>query len=372
MKKALITGITGQDGAYLAEFLLAKGYRVYGIKRRSSMFNTQRIDHLYQDPQDRDIKLKLYHGDLTDSTNLIRIIQEVRPDEIYNLGAMSHVKVSFDSPIYTGNVNALGTLRLLESIRILEMSDKVRFFQASSSEMYGLAQETPQNESTPFYPRSPYAVAKLYAHWITINYREAYNMFAVNGILFNHESPIRGETFVTRKIIRGICRIVMGLDKHLYLGNLAATRDWGHAKDYMEAVWLMLQQDEPDDFVVATGVSCSVKEFVKRSFKCLGIELKFRGEGINEIGLVVQCTDKDYQLPIGQVVIRVDPRHFRPTEVYSLTGDHSKIRSKLGWSPTRSLETLVKEMVIADLDLLKREGYTKKDGPTPIITAVDE
>src|SRR5687768_232274 len=312
-KVALITGVTGQDGAYLAELLLAKGYEVHGIKRRASLFNTDRIDHLYQDPHEKNVKFKLHYGDLTDSTNLIRIIQEVQPDEIYNLGAMSHVKVSFDTPEYTANVDGLGTLRILEAVRILGLTEKTKIYQASTSELYGLVQAVPQSETTPFYPRSPYAVAKIYGYWITVNYREAYNMFATNGILFNHESPLRGETFVTRKITRGAARIAMGLQDKIYLGNLDAKRDWGHAKDYVEAMWLILQQDIPEDFVIATGITTTVRDFVRMSFEELGIELAFEGEGVNEIAKVVACQNPEFQLELGKEVVAVDKAYFRPT-----------------------------------------------------------
>src|SRR6187551_1797859 len=332
-KTALITGITGQDGAYLSSLLLKKGYIVHGIKRRASLFNTDRIDHLYQDPHVSSRNFILHYGDLTDSTNLIRIIQEAQPDEIYNLGAMSHVKVSFDTPEYTANADGLGTLRILEAIRILGLEKKTRFYQASSSELYGLVQESPQTEKTPFYPRSPYAVAKLYAYWITINYREAYGLYACNGILFNHESPVRGETFVTRKITRALARIALGLQDCLYLGNLSALRDWGHAKDYVEMQWLMLQQDVPEDFVIATGVQYSVRQFVERAATRLGITLEFSGEGMAEVGTVVKVDGTRAQCRPGDVVIRVDPRYFRPTEVESLLGDASRAKAKLGWSP---------------------------------------
>jgi GDPmannose 4,6-dehydratase len=350
MKTALITGITGQDGAYLAELLLKKGYLVHGIKRRSSLINTDRIDHLYADPHENKACLKLHYGDMSDSTNLIRIVQETQPDEIYNLGAMSHVKVSFDTPEYTAIADGLGTLRLLEAIRILGMEKKTRIYQASSSELYGKVQEIPQRETTPFYPRSPYAVAKLYAYWITVNYREAYGLFACNGILFNHESPIRGETFVTRKITRGVAAIVLGMQQCLYLGNLDAQRDWGHAKDYVEAMWRILQQDEPEDYVIATGITTSVREFVRMAFQEAGITITFTGKGIHEKGIVVDCQQEEFDLPTGQVVVAVDPSYFRPTEVDILIGDPSKAKQKLGWEPNYSLEMLVKEMVEADLE----------------------
>ncbi len=352
MKKALITGITGQDGAYLAEFLLGKGYEVHGIKRRSSLINTQRIDHLYQDPHDLNRNLHLHYGDLTDSTNLIRIIQEVQPDEIYNLAAMSHVHVSFDSPEYTANADGIGTLRILEAVRLLGLIEKTKIYQASTSELYGLVQAVPQSETTPFYPRSPYAVAKLYAYWITVNYREAYDMFACNGILFNHESPQRGETFVTRKITRATAKIVLGQEDCLYLGNLNSERDWGHAKDYIEGMWLILQQDVPEDFVLATGVTTTIREFVRMAFSEAGIELGFRGEGANEIGYVLSCSG-DFKLEIGKVVVKVDPKYFRPTEVDLLLGDPSKAMTKLGWKPKYDLAALVKEMVAYDIKLFK-------------------
>jgi GDPmannose 4,6-dehydratase len=348
MKKALITGITGQDGAYLAEFLLAKGYQVHGVKRRSSLINTHRIDHLYEEPTEAQ-RFFLHYGDLTDATHLIRIVQEVQPDEIYNLGAQSHVKVSFDTPEYTANADGLGTLRLLEAIRILGLCQKTRLYQASSSELYGKVQETPQKETTPFYPRSPYAVAKLYAYWITVNYRESYNMYACNGILFNHESPRRGETFVTRKITRGLAKIVLGLSDTLYLGNLDAQRDWGHAADYVEAMWLMLQQEKPEDFVIATGQTQSVREFVRLAFAELGIILAFEGKGIQEVGKVAQCLDKRYELPLGKIVVAVHERYFRPAEVDLLLGDATKAREKLGWKPKYSLADMVKQMVAEDL-----------------------
>lgn len=350
MKTALITGITGQDGAYLAELLLDKGYRVHGVKRRSSLINTSRIDHLYVDPHEDDARFRLHYGDLSDSTNLIRIVQETQPDEIYNLGAMSHVKVSFDTPEYTAFVDGIGTLRLMEAIRILGMEKKTKIYQASSSELYGKVQEIPQSETTPFYPRSPYAVAKLYAYWITINYREAYGMFACNGILFNHESPLRGETFVTRKITRGVAAISLGMQQCLYLGNLNARRDWGHAKDYVNAMWLILQQDVPDDFVIATGVTTSVREFVQLAFQEAGIKLAFTGKGIHEKGIVVDCQNEHISIPTGQVVVAIDPSYFRPTEVDLLVGDPAKAKQKLGWQPTYNLEMLVKEMVAADIE----------------------
>jgi GDPmannose 4,6-dehydratase len=349
-KVALITGVTGQDGAYLADLLLEKGYMVHGIKRRSSLINTQRIDHLYQDPHEKNVRFQLHYGDMTDSTNLIRIIQETQPDEIYNLAAMSHVKVSFDEPEYTANADGIGTLRLLEAIRILGLEKKTRIYQASTSELYGLVQAVPQSESTPFYPRSPYAVAKLYAYWITINYREAYGMYACNGILFNHESPLRGETFVTRKITRAVSAIVKGKQEKLYLGNLDAKRDWGHAKDYVDAMWRILQQDKPEDYVIATGVTTTVRDFVKLAFGEVGIELSFTGEGVDEKGAILSCSNPAYQLPIGTIVVAVDPEYFRPTEVDLLIGDASKANTKLGWKPKYDLAGLVKEMMAKDLE----------------------
>ena len=365
MKKiALITGITGQDGAYLAELLLSKGYEVHGIKRRSSLFNTDRIDHLYQDPHDTNKNLILHYGDLSDSTNLIRIVQQVQPDEIYNLGAMSHVKVSFDTPEYTANADGIGTLRILEAVRILGLTKKTKIYQASTSELYGLVQAVPQSETTPFYPRSPYAVAKMYAYWITVNYREAYNMYACNGILFNHESPLRGETFVTRKITRGVAKIAMGLQDKLYLGNLDAQRDWGHAKDYVEAMYLILQQETPEDFVIATGVTTRVREFVRMAFAETGIEIEFNGEGVNEKGVVTACNNPAYQVEIGKEVVNVDPQYFRPTEVDLLIGDPTKCNQKLGWKPKYNLQGLVKEMVAADLDLFEKERLLKNSGYT--------
>ncbi|AWV98053.1 GDP-mannose 4,6-dehydratase [Arcticibacterium luteifluviistationis] len=358
MKKALITGITGQDGAYLAEFLLDKGYEVHGIKRRSSLFNTARIDHLYQDLHEAQVRFKLHYGDLSDSTNLIRIIQEVQPDEIYNLGAMSHVKVSFDQPEYVANVDGIGTLRILEAVRILGLTEKTRIYQASTSELYGLVQQVPQSETTPFYPRSPYAVAKMYAYWITVNYREAYNMFACNGILFNHESPLRGETFVTRKITRGLAQMVLGYTDCLYMGNLDSKRDWGHAKDYIEAMWLILQQDKPEDFVIATGITTTIRDFIRMAFAELGITLSFKGEGVEEIGTVESCSNADYQLEIGKKVIAIDPKYFRPTEVDLLIGDPTKCKEQLNWKPKYDLPALVKDMVWADVKLFneKRQG----------------
>ncbi len=361
-KVALITGITGQDGAYLAEFLLKKGYVVHGIKRRSSLFNTDRIDHLYKDPHVDDRKFILHFGDLTDSTNLIRIVQQTQPDEIYNLAAQSHVAVSFEEPEYTANADGIGALRLLEAIRICGLEKKTRFYQASTSELYGLVQEIPQKETTPFYPRSPYAVAKLYAYWITVNYREAYGIYACNGILFNHESPIRGETFVTRKITRGIARIALGLQDCLYLGNLSALRDWGHAKDYVEMQWLMLQQEKPEDFVIATGVQVSVRQFVEMAAKELGIELAFEGEGEQEIARITALNNADLKCKVGDIVVRVDPRYFRPTEVETLLGDPSKAKQKLGWSPTTSLQQLVSEMAQSDFISAKRDSLVKEHG----------
>jgi GDPmannose 4,6-dehydratase len=354
MKTALITGITGQDGAYLAELLLSKGYMVHGLKRRSSLINTYRIDHLYVDPHESHANFKLHYGDMTDSTNLIRIVQETQPDEIYNLAAMSHVKVSFDTPEYTANADGIGTLRLLEALRILKLEHKTRFYQASTSELYGMVQEVPQKETTPFYPRSPYGVAKLFAFWTVVNYREAYNMFACNGILFNHESPLRGETFVTRKITRAVAAIAQGLQDCLYLGNLNACRDWGHAKDYVEAMWRMLQQDNPEDFVIATGVSTSVKDFVIMAFREAGIELEFKGTDSEEKGIVTACANPDYQVPIGKEVVAIDPNYFRPTEVDLLIGDATKAKEKLAWEPKFQLKELIKEMVISDLETYKR------------------
>lgn len=362
MKRALITGITGQDGAYLAEFLLKKGYEVHGIKRRTSLFNTDRIDHLYQDPHERDLKFKLHYGDLTDSTNIIRIVQEVQPDEIYNLGAMSHVKVSFDEPEYTANVDGVGTLRILEAVRILGLQNKTKIYQASTSELYGLVQEVPQSEKTPFYPRSPYAVAKMYGFWITVNYREAYNMFAVNGILFNHESPLRGETFVTRKITRAAARIALGLQDMVYLGNMDAKRDWGHAKDYVQAMWLILQQEIAEDYVIATGITTTVRDFVKMSFAELGIELAFEGKGKDETAKVIRCSNPDYQLPEGKEVVKVDPAYYRPTEVELLIGDPTKAKEKLGWELEYDLPALVKDMVQSDIELFKKDKLLIKGG----------
>jgi GDPmannose 4,6-dehydratase len=362
MKTALITGVTGQDGAYLSEFLLKKGYIVHGLKRRSSLFNTDRIDHLYQDPHVDDANFILHYGDMTDSTNLIRIIQEVQPDEIYNLAAMSHVHVSFDTPEYTANADGVGTLRLLEAIRILGLEKKTKIYQASTSELYGLVQEVPQSETTPFYPRSPYAVAKLYAYWITVNYREAYGMFATNGILFNHESPIRGETFVTRKITRAAARIVMGLQDKLFLGNLDAQRDWGHAKDYVRMMWMILQAEEAEDWVIATGITTKVRDFIKMAFLEAGIELEFKGQGEAEKGYVKSCNNHQYQLEIGKEVVAVDPRYFRPTEVDLLIGDPTKAKEKLGWVPEYNLQQLITDMVQSDIKLMKKDQYLRDGG----------
>ena len=361
-KIALITGVTGQDGAYLSDLLLKKGYEVHGIKRRSSLFNTDRIDSLYQDPHDTGVHFKLHYGDLTDSTNLIRIIQEVQPDEIYNLAAMSHVQVSFETPEYTANADGIGTLRILEAVRLLGLIKKTRVYQASTSELYGLVQAVPQSETTPFYPRSPYGVAKLYAYWITVNYREAYHMFAANGILFNHESPLRGETFVTRKITRAVAKIALGMQDKLYLGNLEAKRDWGHAKDYVEAMWLILQQPVAEDYVIATGITTTVRDFVKRSFNEAGIELAFKGSAENETAVVVSCKNPGYQVGIGKEVVAVDPRYYRPTEVDLLIGDPSKANQQLGWQPKYDLDMLVKEMVAADIELFKQEKLLKDSG----------
>lgn len=363
LKVALVTGITGQDGSYLAEFLLEKGYEVHGIKRRASSFNTERIDHIYQDPHTVPQRFILHYGDLTDSMNLVRIIQQIQPDEIYNLGAQSHVAVSFESPEYTADVDALGTVRLLEAIRISGLEKKTRFYQASTSELYGLVQESPQNETTPFYPRSPYAVAKLYAYWITVNYRESYGMFACNGILFNHESPRRGETFVTRKITRGIANIAYGLESCLYLGNLDALRDWGHAKDYVRMQWMMMQQDKPEDFVIATGKQISVREFVRMSAKEAGIELEFSGAGVDEIG-TIKALNKNYAagLKVGDVIIKVDPRYFRPAEVETLLGDPSKAKATLGWIPDITVEEMCQEMMSSDLQKAKQHAFLKEHG----------
>lgn len=369
-KTALITGITGQDGAYLAEFLLKKGYQVHGLKRRSSLFNTDRIDHLYQDPHINNRNFTLHFGDLTDSTNIIRIIQETQPDEIYNLAAQSHVKVSFDTPEYTANADGIGTLRILEAVRLLDMGKRCRIYQASTSELYGLVQEVPQSETTPFYPRSPYAVAKLYGYWITVNYREAYDIYACNGILFNHESPVRGETFVTRKITRAVAKIAMGLQSKLYLGNLSAQRDWGHAKDYVEAMWLILQQEKPEDYVIATGVTTTVRDFVRFSFAELGIEIEFSGKGELEKAVIIDVdADRMRELGLnpedikfGDTVVKVDPRYYRPTEVELLIGDPTKAQTKLGWKPKYDLAALIKDMVQADLQLMRKEEYLKKGG----------
>lgn len=360
-KVALITGITGQDGAYLAEFLLKKGYEVHGIKRRSSLFNTDRIDHLYQDPHQQNRNFFLHYGDMTDSMNLTRIIQETQPDEIYNLAAMSHVAVSFETPEYTANADGIGTLRILEAVRLLNLIQKTKIYQASTSELYGLVQEVPQNEKTPFYPRSPYACAKLYAYWITVNYREAYNIFASNGILFNHESPIRGETFVTRKITRSVAKIALGLQDKLYLGNLSAKRDWGHAKDYVRMMWMILQAQKAEDWVIATGITTQVRDFVKMAFNELGIELEFIGEGVDEKGIIKACHG-DFKLELGREVVAVDPRYFRPTEVELLIGDSTKAREKLGWIPEYNLESLVKEMVTSDLKLMQKDKLLKENG----------
>ena len=363
MKKALITGITGQDGSYLAEFLLEKGYQVHGIKRRASSFNTQRVDHIYQDPHVDNQNFVLHYGDLSDSSNLTRIIQEVQPDEIYNLGAQSHVAVSFESPEYTADVDAMGTLRILEAVRLLGLEKKTRFYQASTSELYGLVQETPQTETTPFYPRSPYAVAKMYAYWITVNYREAYGMYACNGILFNHESPRRGETFVTRKITRAMANIAQGIDKELFLGNMDALRDWGHAKDYVRMQWMMLQQDQAEDFVIATGKQISVRDFVRLSAAEVGISLEFSGEGVDEVATVIAITgDNAPGVQVGDVIVRVDPRYFRPTEVETLLGDPTKAKNLLGWVPEITVEDMCAEMVAADLQVAKQQALLKAHG----------
>jgi GDPmannose 4,6-dehydratase len=361
-KVALITGITGQDGSYLAEFLLKKGYIVHGVKRRSSLFNTDRIDHLYQDPHVENRNLILHFGDMTDSMNLTRIIQETQPDEIYNLAAMSHVAVSFETPEYVANADGTGTLRILEAVKLLGLSKKTKIYQASTSELYGKVQETPQSETTPFYPRSPYAVAKMYAYWITVNYREAYGMFACNGILFNHESPVRGETFVTRKITRAASKIALGLQDKLYLGNLDAKRDWGHAKDYVRMMWMILQADEPEDWVIATGQTTTVRDFVKMAFLYTGIELEFKGEGVSEKGYVVSCSNSDYQVAIGTEVVAVDPRYFRPTEVDLLLGDPTKAEQKLGWNREYNLKDLVDDMMKSDLKLMTKDVYLKDGG----------
>jgi GDPmannose 4,6-dehydratase len=362
-KVALITGVTGQDGSYLAEFLLAKGYMVHGIKRRASLFNTARVDHIYQDPHLSHRNFVLHYGDLTDSTNLIRIVQQTQPDEVYNLGAQSHVAVSFESPEYTADVDAMGTLRLLEAIRILGLEKKTRFYQASTSELYGLVQETPQKETTPFYPRSPYAVAKMYAYWITVNYREAYGMYACNGILFNHESPRRGETFVTRKVTRGLANIAQGLESCLFMGNIDSLRDWGHAKDYVRMQWMMLQQDQPEDFVIATGVQVSVREFITRSAARLGITLRFEGRGVEEVGTVAAVSGKDAPaVKPGDVVVRIDPRYFRPAEVETLLGDPTKAKEKLGWTPQITLAEMIDEMVAGDLEAARQHALLKQHG----------
>lgn len=361
-KVALITGVTGQDGAYLSEFLLKKGYIVHGLKRRSSLINTERIDHLYEDPHVENQKFILHYGDMTDSTNLIRLIQEIKPDEIYNLAAMSHVRVSFDMPEYVADADGIGTLRLLEAIRILGLVDKTRIYQASTSELYGLVQETPQKETTPFYPRSPYAVAKIYAYWITVNYREAYGIFASNGILFNHESPIRGETFVTRKITRAVARIALGLQDKIYLGNLDSKRDWGHAKDYVRMMWLILQAEKAEDWVIATGRTTSIREFAKMAFGYIGVELEFKGNGINEVALIKSCSDERYSLEIGKEVLAVDKRYYRPTEVDLLLGDATKAKDKLGWTPEFTLEELVQDMMESDLMLFEKDKFLKDGG----------
>ncbi|MEQ8683157.1 MAG: GDP-mannose 4,6-dehydratase [Cyclobacteriaceae bacterium] len=362
MKKALITGITGQDGAYLSELLLDKGYEVHGIKRRASLFNTDRIDHLYQDPHKKGTRLFLHYGDLTDSMNLTRLIQEIQPDEIYNLGAMSHVRVSFDTPEYVANVDATGTLRLLEAVRLLGLTEKTRIYQASTSELYGKVQEVPQTEKTPFYPRSPYGVAKLYGYWITVNYREAYNMYACNGILFNHESPLRGETFVTRKITRAVSKMALGLQDDVFLGNLEAKRDWGHAKDYVRGMYLMLQQDKPEDFVLATGTTTSIRDFLKLAFEEVGVELEYKGSGVDEVGIVKSVANSDYHLKVGQEVVKIDPKYFRPTEVDLLIGDPTKAKEKLGWEPEYDLKALVKEMMASDLKLFEKDKYLMEGG----------
>ena len=362
MKKALITGITGQDGAYLAELLLEKGYEVHGVKRRSSLFNTHRIDHLYQDPHETDVRFHLHHGDLTDSMNITRLIQEVQPDEIYNLGAMSHVRVSFDTPEYTANVDGLGTLRILEAVRLLGLTEKTRIYQASTSELYGLVQEVPQSEKTPFYPRSPYAVAKMYGYWITVNYREAYKMYACNGILFNHESPMRGETFVTRKITLAVAKIALGIQETVYMGNLDAQRDWGHAKDYVEAMWLMLQEEEAEDFVIATGVTTSIRTFIEKAFGQVGVELAWEGKGTDETAVVKRAMNPDHPVQEGQVVVRIDPKYYRPTEVDLLIGDASKAQQKLGWTPRIELDELVASMIEEDLKYARRHVYLEKGG----------
>ena len=361
-KTALITGVTGQDGAYLSELLLNKGYHVHGIKRRTSLFNTDRIDHLYQDPHESNVHFRLHYGDLTDSTNLIRLIQEIQPDEIYNLAAMSHVHVSFEIPEYTANTDGIGALRILEAVRLLSLAKKTRIYQASTSELYGLVQAVPQNEQTPFYPRSPYAVAKLYAYWITVNYREAYGIYATNGILFNHESPLRGETFVTRKITRGVAKIALGLQEKIFLGNLDAKRDWGHAKDYVEAMWLILQQPEPEDYVIATGITTPVRDFVRMAFEEVGIEIEFNGSGDKETGIVKACSNPEFELEIGKEVVVVDEKYYRPTEVDLLIGDAGKAHNKLGWKPKYNLKMLVKEMVEGDVNIFKKEKLLMESG----------
>ena len=362
MTTAFITGITGQDGAYLSEFLLKKGYTVHGLKRRTSSFNTDRIDHLYEDPHIENQKFILHHGDLTDSTNLIRLIKEIKPDEIYNLAAMSHVRVSFEMPEYVADTDGIGTLRLLEAIRILRLEKKTRIYQASTSELYGKVQEVPQNENTPFYPRSPYAAAKIYAYWITVNYREAYGLFASNGILFNHESPIRGETFVTRKITRAVSRIALGIQDEFYLGNLDSKRDWGHAKDYIRMMWLILQAEKAEDWVIATGRTTTIRDFVKMAFGYIGVELEFTGNGLNEVATVKSCSNSDYQLQIGKKVLSVDKKYFRPTEVDILVGDATKAKDKLGWEPQITLEELVEDMMSSDIKLFKKDKYLKDGG----------
>ena len=361
-KIAFITGVTGQDGAYLSEFLLKKGYVVHGLKRRSSLFNTDRIDHLYEDPHIENQKFILHYGDMTDSTNLTRLLKELQPDEIYNLAAMSHVRVSFDMPEYVADADGIGTLRLLEAIRLLGLEKKTKIYQASTSELYGKVQETPQTETTPFYPRSPYAVAKMYAYWITVNYREAYGIFASNGILFNHESPVRGETFVTRKITRAVSRIALGLQDKFYLGNIDANRDWGHAKDYVHMMWMILQADKAEDWVIATGRTTSIRDFVKMAFDHIGVELEFKGKGVNEVALIKKCTNQNYKLEIGKKVLAIDPRYYRPTEVDLLIGDPSKAKEKLGWTPELTLEDLVEDMMQADLKLFKKYKYLQDGG----------
>lgn len=363
-KVALITGVTGQDGAYLSEFLLKKGYEVHGIKRRASLFNTDRIDHLYQDPHENNVNFHLHYGDITDSTNLLRLIGDIKPDEIYNLAAMSHVRVSFEVPEYTANADGIGTLRILEAVRILGLDKKTRIYQASTSELYGKVQEIPQTEKTPFYPRSPYAVAKMYAYWITVNYREAYGMYACNGILFNHESPIRGETFVTRKITRATSRIALGLQDKVYLGNLDAKRDWGHAKDYVRIMWMILQAEEPEDWVIATGKTTTVRDFVKMAFAHIGVELEFKGEGVNEKGIIKKCSNPEYQLETGKEVVAIDTNYYRPTEVDLLIGDSSKAKEKLGWEPKHDLQSLVNDMMEGDLKIMKKQQFLKEQGYT--------